>query len=306
MRKYLFIILTLICCHAFGQNPVFYKTTKKHNLYLIEMSGEIAKIYKMGIYHFKWPDTIIIKLDTLKRNIENKFKGNTYEINKKNEDLILKIEHSKTLITEIIEDKAAFLTLNKAYYLKSYFDMSDSVYNKFPLTKDLYRNRYNAWNNLANKSYNHNGFKQKIDREIQTISDSIFNIQTRLIQTTDFITSFVKKVNYSVLRDSVKELIINNRPQSGYFDKSVYQMAKTNPEYFHKLLQDFPKSKELIYFSVEQDKELIKQLKQVQGYEDLKKEFLKHYRFGKSMPYRGVGMYALFIGLITWGVVSQI
>ena len=47
------------------------------------MSGEIAKIYKMGIYHFKWPDTIIIKLDTLKRNIENKFKGNTYEINKK-------------------------------------------------------------------------------------------------------------------------------------------------------------------------------------------------------------------------------
>ena len=35
------------------------------------MSGEIAKIYKMGIYHFKWPDTIIIKLDTLKRNIEN-------------------------------------------------------------------------------------------------------------------------------------------------------------------------------------------------------------------------------------------
>ena len=46
MRKYLFTILTLICCHAFGQNPVFYKTTKKHNLYLIEMSGEIEKIYK--------------------------------------------------------------------------------------------------------------------------------------------------------------------------------------------------------------------------------------------------------------------
>lgn len=269
------------------------------------MSREIAKIYKMGLTnHFD--DTIIIKLDTLKINIENEFKGNTYSINKKNEDLILKIEHSKTLKTEIIKDKAAFITLNKAYYLKSYFDLIDSLDNKFPLNNYSYRNGFNAWNMLVNKSYDHNKFKQNTDREIQTISDSIFNIQTRLIQTTDFITSFVKKVNYSVLRDSIKALNINYSPQSGYFDKSVYQMAKTNPEHFYKLLQDFPKNKKLIYLAVEKDKELIKQLKQVQGYKYLKKEFLKNYRFGKSMLYRGIGMYALCVGLITWGIVSQL
>ena len=78
-----------------------------------------------------------------------------------------------------------------------------------------------------------------------------------------------------------------------------------NPEYFYKLLQDFPTSKTYIYSAVDHDKELVKQLKQVQGYDDLKKEFFKDYRYGKTMPYRILGTYAIIGGLLAWLIIAQ-
>jgi hypothetical protein len=82
-------------------------------------------------------------------------------------------------------------------------------------------------------------------------------------------------------------------------------MSKANQEYFFKLLQDFPTSKKFIYFAVDQDKELIKQLKQVQGYDDLKNEFFKENKSGKTMPYRVIGTYAIIGGLLTWLIIAQ-
>jgi hypothetical protein len=82
-------------------------------------------------------------------------------------------------------------------------------------------------------------------------------------------------------------------------------MAKSNPEYFYKLLQDFPTAKTFIYSAVDRDKELVQQLKQVQGYEDLKNEFFKDYNYGKSMTYRTLGTYVIFAGLLTWLIVAQ-
>ena len=70
-------------------------------------------------------------------------------------------------------------------------------------------------------------------------------------------------------------------------------MAKANPEYFYKLLLDFPASKQFIYFAVEQDKELVIQLKKVQGYEGLKKDFLKYRKQEKSFAIWGITFYTV-------------
>jgi hypothetical protein len=43
----------------------------------------------------------------------------------------------------------------------------------------------------------------------------------------------------------------------------------------------------------------------VQGYDDLKKEFFKDYKYGKTMPYRIFGTYAIFAGLLTWLIIAQ-
>ena len=195
--------------------------------------------------------------------------------------------------------------LNNAYCLKSYFDISDKLNKEFSLYHYTFRNGYYAWEKQPNKTISHDKFIEQIDKEIVIIYGSISSKQTSLTKTTNFITANVRQANYSILKDSISTLPIDYRPQSGYFDKSVYQMSKANPEYFYKLLQDFPTSKKFIYFAVDQDKELIKQLKQVQGYDDLKKEFFKEYKYGKTMPYRIIGTYAIIAGLLTWLIIAQ-
>lgn len=195
--------------------------------------------------------------------------------------------------------------MNNAYCLKSYFDLSDKLNKEFPLYHYTFRNGYYAWEKQTQKSINQTAFIQQTDKEIAIIYDSISKKQNAFTTTTNFITDNVKQANYTTLKDSISTLPIDWRQQNGYFDKSVYQMTKANPEYFYKLLQDFPSSKKFIYFAIDQDKELVKQLKQVQGYDDLKKEFLKDYKYGKTMPYRIIGTYAIIAGLLTWLIIAQ-
>ena len=70
-------------------------------------------------------------------------------------------------------------------------------------------------------------------------------------------------------------------------------------------MEDFPSDKTIIYFAVDEDKELIKQLKQVQGFDKLKKEFSKEYKNNKTMGFKVISGYALLGILLTWLIVSQ-
>jgi hypothetical protein len=195
--------------------------------------------------------------------------------------------------------------LNNAYCIKSYFELSHKLNTEYPLYHYTHRNAYSAWNDKTNKAINHNDFALQTDKEIKLVYDSISLKQHTFSKTTDFITSNIGQITYSTLRDSLKTLPIDWRPQVGYFDKVVYQMSKSNSEYFYNLLQDFPTSKTFIYYAVNNDKELVKQIKQVQGYDDLKKEFFKDYKFGRTMGYRIIGTYAVAAGLLTWLFIAQ-
>jgi hypothetical protein len=306
--KLLMTILTLfVSFQISGQNVAFFKTTGKKNLHYLEFSKDNVKVYKMGSYlDVAGSGSAILLTDTLILIKENEFKGKQYSLFK-NETLYTLLTDNGKKYEAVPENDLSKVNseLNNAYCLKSYFDLSDKLNNEFPLFHYTFRNGYYAWEKQPNKTISHTKYIEQTDKEIAIIYDSISKNQINFTITTNFITANAGPISYSILKDSISTLPIDYRPQSGYFDKSVYQMAKANPEYFYKLLQDFSTSKNFIYFAVDQDKELVKKLKQVQGYDDLKKEFLKDYKFGKTMPYRIIGTYAIIAGLLTWLIIAQ-
>jgi hypothetical protein len=306
MRSIIILLTLVVSLHVYGQQIMFYKTTGKRNLHYIAFGGDRVTVYKMGKYLDKaGSGPAILLSDTLLNKASNEFNGRVYSLLKTNDNYIL-LAGRKTLKTEPEDDINKVITeLNNAYYLKSFWELSKRLNKEFVLYHYTFRNGYYAWEKQANKSIPHNKFIEQTDKEIQTIYDSISAKQTALTRTTNFITENAGQVAYSVLKDSISTLPIDYTPNSGYFDKSVYHIAKSNPDYFYKLLADFPASKTHIYFAVGHDEALVKQIRQVQGYDELKKEFLKDYKFGKTLPYRVIGAYAVVGGLLTWLIVSQ-
>jgi hypothetical protein len=307
MKILIAILSLLLTTQVLGQNSIFYKTTGKKHFHYIEFVGEHVIVYKMGFYIDKaGSGPAVLLTDTLIKSNGVEYKGKNYALIKSGQNYILRNDTFKGLYTEQENNiKKINTELNNAYCLKSYVDLSDKLNKEYPLNNYTFRNGYYAWRDKTNKSINHNDFKFQTDKEIKSLYDSISTKQNAFTKTTNFITSNAGQIIYSTLRDSIRTLPIDWRPNSGYFDKVVYQMAKSNPAYFYKLLQDFPTSKSFIYNAVKQDKELVKQLKAVQGYDDLKKEFFKEYKFGKNMVYRVVGTYIIVAGLITWLIVAQ-
>lgn len=305
--KLSFTILTIfISFQIFGQNSIFLKTTDKKNLHYIVFSSGNVKVYKMGKYFDKAGTApAILQTDTLIFIKENEFQGKNYSLFKSETNYILTSNNGKNYRTGPESEVKVNTELNNAYCVKSHIDLSHKLNKEFPLGHYTFRNGYYSWEKQSQKSINHTEFIQQTDKEIAIIYDSISKRHNAFTKTTNFITDNVKQANYIILKDSINKLPIDWRPQNGYFDKSVYQMSKTNPEYFYKLLQDFPTSKKFIYYAVDHDKELVKQLKQVQGYDDLKNEFFKDYRYGKTMPYRILGTYAIIGGLLAWLIIAQ-
>jgi hypothetical protein len=261
----------------------------------------------MGRYFDKAGTASRISLtDTLIVKKENEFKGKFYSLNKSEPYYTLITLGGQKYQTEPeIDLKKVNAELNNAYCLTSYIELSDKLDKEFPLHHYTFRNAFYAWEKEFNKTINHNEFIEQTNEAIAKISDSISKVHGALTKTTNFITDNVKHANYTTLKDSISILPMDWRPQNGYFDKSVYQMSKTNPEYFYKLLRDFPAGKKFIYFAVDQDKVLVKQLKNVKGYDELKNEFLKEYNYGKTMPYRALSLILVFGGLLTWLIISQ-
>lgn len=310
MRNTIICILTLVVhSHLFAQNAnwTFYKTTKKSRQHIVEINNDIAKVYQIGLYLDKaGSGPAILIIDTLYKKTEFEFSGKLYSFNATYNNNYLLTNQSKKLETEKVNDTNSIYTiLNNAHYLKSYFDLSDSINKMFPLYYYSFRNGYYAWNRLSQKNYNYEEFKQNTNAEIKKLYDSIVNKQTNLANTTNFIIKNANQTDYTALRDSLRKLPIEFRSSSWYFGEAVYQISLTDPEYFFRIAEDFPSDKSIVFAAVDSDKNLVKRLKQVQGHDNIKKEFIKEYKFGKSMPYKIIGGYAVLGGLLTWLILNQ-
>jgi len=273
----IFIAALFILLNSSGQNNVFYKTSKKQNVHYATLNDSFAIVYKMGYYKDKaGTGPAVLKTDTLVRISGQDFKGKSYLISKQAGILYLMTENAKknTLVTEPDMSKVN-TELNNAYFLKSYFALSDKLNKEFPLNHYSFRNGYYAWDRITKRNISHHEFIRQTDKEINSVYDSISNKQQLFTNTARFIKENAGRTDYSFLRDSLFKLPVEFCPRSCYFSKSVYQLAKADPKNFYKILEDFPDYKTIIYFAVDEDKELVRRLMQVQGYDKLKKEFSK-------------------------------
>ncbi len=307
MKLHILILTLIVSSQILGQDLTYFKTIGNKNLHYLEFNNNDVKVYKMGLYYDKvGSGSAILLIDTLMPIGDSEFRGKQFILIRNSTHYTLVADNGKEYKAEPEHDlNKVNSELNNAYCLKSYFDISEKLNREFPLNHYTFRNGYYAWKKQPNKTMSHYEFIEQTDKEIERIYDSISIEQNALIRTTNFIIENVGQINYSILKDSISTLPIDYRPQSGYFDKSVYQMTKTNPEYFYKLLLDFPEDKKYIYSAVDRDKELVKELKQVQGYDVLKKEFLKDYNYGKTMAYKTTGAYVIIVGLIVWLIIIQ-
>jgi hypothetical protein len=308
MRIFITLLAAFFSLHATAQTKSYLATAGKKDLHYVALSGEQAIVYKMGTYMHKGGSGKSITLtDTLLPLNLNEYKGKVYTLIRKDTSYTLSRDNGSSRYKAETEYdiKKVNRDLNNAYFLESHFKLCDRLATEFPLHHYSYVNAYWVWNDLRGKSMDHEKFMKRTDTIVTATYDSISRQQIAFTRTMNFILDHASSASYSTLKDSISTLPITWRVNDGYFDKAANHLSKTNPEYFYKLLQDFPQNKDLVYSSVSLDPQLVNQLKNVQGYDSEKKEFIKDRNYSKRMPYQIAGMYLLVAGVLTWLIVAQ-
>jgi hypothetical protein len=307
MKILIHIILLLLTIKSFGQNVLYYKTVGKTNVHYIEISREKIIIYNLGWTVDKAESgPIINNIDTLIKKDSNTFLGATYTIRVDNNKYLLnspKFKSQEIIIESNLEK--VYTELNNAYCLSSYFKLSNNLNKEFPMYHYSFRNGFYAWNIVANKSISPKIYKLNIDKTINLLYDSISSKQRTFTNTTNYILNNASLKNYNTLRDSLKTLPIDCKPNCGYFDKAVYSLSKSNPENIFKIIEDFPSSTTLIYFAVSNDKKLTKQIKSINIVSDAKKKFMVEYKNFNKFGLKTIGTGALSLGVLI-GIIALI
>lgn len=312
MRCICAILLSLSCSSALAQDGggrALLQTNNKMHLYYVSMDNSAATVYEMGKYLDKaGMGYSIRKTDTLRQQPDGSFAGNGSRIIRENNRLYLIPELKKTrkLPIDTVKSLAVFNNnLNNAYYLDSYFRMSRELNQSYPLNHHSFRTAYRTWNELPHKELDHLQFREFADKRIKSIRDSIGRLQHRHTALTNYIIQHISTLDYNTLKDSLAKLPAEYAYQSSYYRSVVNAAATQKPEYFFRLAEDFPANRQLIFSSVENDRELFGRMKAVEGHDKIKKEFFRERKYEKSIPYMVIGAYAALAGLITLLIVSQ-
>lgn len=290
-----------------GQGKTIYRTLKKGDFHYVEVKSEIAIVYKMGMYLDKAGRSAAIVLnDTMYRASDNEYKGRYYSLYFSGEDVFLyKDANKKIVLIRETDTGRVNSELNSAYFLGSHIALSERLKREFPLYSYSFRNGFYLWKNLEEKNYDHDAFVRFTDARIRYTYDSISKEQSKYTNTANFIKQNANEADSDQLLDSLNTLPPEYCPVSCYFDQSVYNIVKAKPAAFYKILEDHPSDATIIYFAVKHDKDLVEQLRSVDGYENAKRDFSKNYKFGRSVGYRVAATYAVIAGLVTWLIVSQ-
>lgn len=284
------------------------QTKNKLHLYYVDMTNAIASVYEMGSYLDKAGRGFSIRLtDTLGRQADGSYLGQNSKIIAEHGQffLVSGLKNRKFPLDTVTSPGTACYNLNNAYYLDHYFDMSNELNRQYPLNHHSFRNGYFTWKELSNKEMDYVEFREFTHSKLKEIRDSIAAIQERYVALTNYIAQRIGNIDYNTLRDSLSELPAGYNYSSRYYGKIVNELALQRPDYFFRLAGDFPQNRGLIFNSVQENKETIRGLKGVEGYDTIKKEFFKERRFGRTLPYKIIGTYAVVGGIIALLIVSQ-
>ena len=305
---------TLLLLHlsiAFTQSnnkTTFFQTNSKAHLYYVELDNTEAIVYQMGSYFDKaGTGSSIRMIDTLYKQATGNYTGKSTSIITENNKTWLITQHKKTRKYELnkVADLAeAYTHLNNAYYLGRYFALSDELNKSYPLNHFTFRGGFNAWEALENKNIDPTEFRIYADARMHYIKDSFSVVHDRHVLLTNHLIQQLKTIDYAVLKDSLATLPANFRGTGWYFGSVVNEVSKQRPEFFFRLAADMPQHRSIIFSAAEENKRVVGNLKVVEGHASVKKEFFKDRRFGKTMPYKAAGIYAL-VGLIVLLISTQ-
>jgi hypothetical protein len=311
--KELFLILTFVTCNAFnalvmGQDSTtitFLETKDKKVKFYIHLTDNEAYVYKMGRYWNKAlsrePAYSITKIDTLIKQINNDYKGKWATIFQENNTTYLEVKLEKTTKYPIETAKNNAVinkNLNSACIFDGYTKMCRELESTYPLSNPWQNNVFSIWESVDQKDQDYIKFRPIAAQIIATVHDSISKTQTGYNSTYNFIRSNLTQIEYTVLKDSLQKL--QAEYVGGYYKQAIIEIARKQPTYYLRLAEDLPKQRSYIFYAVEDDVEIHKGLKAVEGHDSIKKAFFKDVRFNKFLVLRVIAPYALIGGLILW------
>ena len=297
---------------VFGQSNkeiVFLETKSKAHLYYVELNGSNGKVFEMGSYLDKAGSGYSIRsTDTLIQQSDGVYIGKNTKVFSENKNLYLETKNKK--IKKFMVGPPADLTmvytnLNNAYYLDNFFSMCDELNKTYTLNNYSFRNGFSFCRELQNKELDHLQFRIFANNRLKDIKDSISSVQNQYVALTNNLIQNIKTIDYTLLKDSLTRLPADFRGTSWYFGTVINEISKHRPDFFFRLAEDLPNNRSVIFMAVEDEKQVLQALRAVENHNEIKKEFFKDRKFGKTMLYKIIGTYAIVIGLITLLIVSQ-
>jgi hypothetical protein len=292
-----------------GQETIYLQSIGRSRLYYVSLNKSFAAVFKMGTYLDVGGNGYSLTLtDTLIKQSNDEYIGKTTKIVRKNNRFYLTTEPTKLkqFSLDTINDKSAvFQNLNNAFYLDTYFKMTDELNKKYPLNHYPFRNGFYSWKELKNKEVDPLRFRILATSSISKLKDSVSQLQDNYLALTNYLIVNLRSLEYQSLSDSLKKLQKEYRPYSWYFGSVVKETAKQKQEYFFRIAEDFPDQEALIFSAVEDDNKIVDNLREIEGHDATKKKFLKERRFNKTILYRVIGTYAILGGLVTWAILNQ-
>lgn len=303
--------IVLLCCLFLypgllrGQTPAYYTAGKRTHRHYIHHTGNEVIVYRMGGYLDKaGTGPSVLSADTLYATGEGRYTGKQYTWEPAGRQTLTE-PGGRRLIAVPEADSLAVVTLNEAYLLDQYAVLSNRLNTAFPLYHYSFRNGFTAWRREPEKNLSRSAFITRTNQSVARLYDSISRVQAALSATTAFIQANASVAAYTTLRDSLATLPAVWRSESGYFDISVRSMVTAVPEYYYKLLQDFPEATSHLYTAVSDDKELVQRIGAVPGYEEPKKALLKNYRQERRFASNIVIIYAIAAAVVAALIVAQ-
>lgn len=272
-------LLLLICGLASAQDRFFLQTSSKRDAWYVDMRNKSAVAYKMGIYYDKAGTApAILSADTLLLQPDGSYTGTYTKIMRENNAFVLYTnsrKRNKHRLGKVENEGAATTRLNNAWYVGQYVKMTDTLNKSYPFTHHSFRGGFYTWQTLSYKEMDYLEFRTVAGRQLKAFEDSVRNVHNGFMATTNYITQHLSTIAYDTLKHHITRLpLLQQYEGIGWYRGAMMkEVARQRPEYFWKLTRDFPDNRNLVFWTVRQDKTIMRGLNAVAGYDDMKKEF---------------------------------
>ena len=296
-------ILTLMLASAslttYAQDRQLFRTHGKKTHFYTDLHSERGKVYAMGgFYDVAGTGSSIRNIDIVERQSDGSYQGKYSQILREHNNLYLVSTFNKTrkYLLDTVSAQVMNNDLNNAYHLRQYTDMSVRLNNAFPLNHFTFRGSFSTWKALpANiKEMEHQLFRELTDKRFKEIEDSVTFIQREYARTADYILTHLNQMDYTALKDSLHLLPVSAHVDR-YYARIVTAVALQQPEYYLRLAEDNPDQREEIYSPITSNKAAADRIRQVQGHDAVKKEYMKERKADQRFRAYALGIFSLTV-----------